>query len=157
MLGIQQFLDGKKANMSAGWMFAGAIYLMMTGATVNPETGDIVMLSNGEGQMATILTALSVGLATLRASNTKIQKALKAAAPVLIGTLAVGVGMAGCAALGVTNPDTGTTPAQDLQEQAVALAALFGPGVAATVSIASGVALNAATVLGQMMDNKATS
>lgn len=152
MTGITQFLSGKKANLSAGWMFAGAVALLMSGAMVNTETGEIV-LQNGEGGLAAILTALSVALATLRASNTKIQAALaKVTIPVIaFGGLALY--MVGCATLGQTDPLTGETFAAGIQGEVINLAPLFGPMLSTIIPIVTGSALNIATILGNMMNS----
>ena len=153
MQGITSFLSGKKANMSAGWMFAAALYLLMSGAMVDPETGDIV-LQNGEGGIATLLTALSVALATLRASNSKIIAAINGKATLILGAVALGLYMIGCATLGQTNPATDQTFAADIQAEVITLVPLFGPVLSTLIPIATGSLLNIATILGQMMEPK---
>lgn len=153
MTGITQFLSGKKANMSAGWMFAGAVYLLMNGAMVDTDTGEIV-LQNGEGGLAAILTAVSVALSTQRAALAKIVKVTNGVAPMIIGALLIGGYIVGCAAFGQTNPATGNTFGQDLQNEVLNLAPLFGPVLSTVIPLVTGTALNAATILGQMMDAK---
>lgn len=149
---ITQFLSGKKANMSAGWMFAGAVALLMNGAQVNTETGEIV-LSAGNGEMATMLAAFSVALATLRASIAKIAQQFNSAAPLIIGTGLLGLYMVGCATLGETNPATGETFAAGIQLEVTNLAPLFGPVLSTIIPIVTGSLLNVATILGQMMNS----
>lgn len=152
MTAITQFLSGKKANLSAGWMFATAVFLLMSGAQVDQDTGEII-LSNGEGGLAAILTALSVALATQRAAISKLSEALKGAAPALIGLSVVGLYMVGCATLGHTNPETGETFAAGIQGEVVNLAPLFGPILSTIIPIITGSALNIATILGQMKES----
>ncbi len=152
MTGVKNFMSGKKANMSAGWMFAGAVALLMNGAMVNPETGEII-LSSGDGQLAALLTSLSVGLATLRASIAKIAQNLSLSAPMILGGLVLGFYAVGCSTLGNIDPNTGQTFAAGIQNEIVNLVPLFGPVLSTIIPIATGGILNIATILGQMMDS----
>ncbi len=152
MAGITQFLSGKKANLSAGWMFAAAVFLLMSGAQVDQDTGEII-LSNGEGGVAAILTALSVALATQRAAITKLTNALKGVTVPLIGLAAATIYMVGCATLGDTNPATGQTFAAGIQDEVTNLAPLFGPVLSTIIPLATGSILNLATIIGQMLES----
>lgn len=149
MVGLKQFLSGKKANISAGWMFAGAVAMLMNGAVVT-EAGDIVM-QGGSGEMAAIFTAFSVALATMRAAIAKL------ATQIAIPALAMCVYMVGCATLGQTNPTTGNTFATDIQGEIVNVSPLFGPLLSTLVPIATGSLLNIATIIGQMMEGNSAS
>ncbi len=152
MTGITSFMSGKKANMSAGWMFAGAVALLMNGAQVNTDSGEII-LGAGNGEMAAILTALSVGLATLRASIAKIADSLSLNAPLFVGGILVGFYAIGCSTLGNVDPNTGQTFATGIQGEVTNLAPLFGPVLSTIIPIFTGSALNIATILGQMMES----
>lgn len=152
MLGVKNFLDGKKANISAGWMFAGAVALLMNGAMVNTETGEII-LQNGDGEMAALLTAISVALATQRAAISKLMKAVQAAGVPLLMFGAMALYMVGCASLGNTNPNTGNTFGADIQGEIINLAPLFGPGLSAIIPLLTGTALNLATIIGQALES----
>ncbi len=152
MTGITQFLSGKKANMSAGWMFAGAVALLMNGAQVNTDTGEIV-LASGNGEMAAMLTAFSVALATLRASIAKIAAQFTLNAPLIVGSLLVGLYAVGCTTLGNIDPATGETFATGIQGEVLNLAPLFGPVLSTIIPIVTGSALNIATILGNMIDS----
>ena len=150
MTGITQFLSGKKANLSAGWMFAGAVALLMSGAQVDTDTGEIV-LTAGNGEMAAMLTAFSVALATLRASIAKIATQFASNTPIIIGGIIFGIYAVGCATLGITDPATGEPFSAGIQGEIVNLAPLFGPALSTIIPLVTGSALNIATILGQMM------
>ena len=152
MTGITKFMSGKKANFGAGWMFAGAVALLMTGAQVNTETGEII-LNAGNGETAAILTAFSVALSTLRASIAKIAAQFQLNAPVIIGGLLLGGYAVGCASLGNIDPSTGDTFAAGIQGEVINLAPLFGPVLSTIIPIVTGTTLNIATILGQMMNS----
>ena len=146
MTGVKQFLSGKKANFGAGWMFAGAVAMLMNGAVVT-EAGDIVM-QGGSGEMAAVLTAFSVALSTLRASIAKI------AAQMALPAIAIGFYAVGCATLGETNPNTGNTFSADIQGEILEVSPLFGPVLSTIIPIVTGTGLNLATILGQMFEAK---
>lgn len=152
---ITQFMSGKKANMSAAWMFAGAVALLMNGAQVNTETGEII-LNSGNGEMATLLTALSVALATLRASISKIAVQFAKNAPIIIGGTLMGLYAVGCATLGDIDPNTGQPFSEGIQNEIVSLAPLFGPVLSTIIPIVTGSALNIATIIGQMMSSSSS-
>lgn len=155
MLGVKNFMSGKKANLSAGWMFAGAVALLMNGAMVDPDTGEII-LSSSDGQLAALLTSLSVGLATLRASIAKIAQNLPSSVPMILGGLVLGFYAVGCSTLGNIDPNTGETFAAGIQDEIVNLVPLFGPVLSTIIPIATGGILNIATILGQMMNSNSS-
>lgn len=112
---LNKWLDGKKTNLISAWVFCGALYMAMNGI--------------GDDQLSAIMATVATLAATMRASVAKVG----AIVPFMI----VGVGaslflLGGCAALGVIDPASGTSPAQDIVLATGETAALFGT-VAGTV------------------------
>ena len=116
---LNDALSGKKSYFIATWAFCGALYMWMNGI--------------GDAESQAILGTVAAGLATLRAGITKN------GAAVLIVAVTAGFFLTGCASLGVVDPATGTSPAQDIVTSVGEVASLFGPvaGTAVPIGIAS--------------------
>lgn len=126
-------LKGKKTNLISAWAFCGALYMWMNGI--------------GEVESAAILGTVATLAAAMRAGIAKNGNA------VLI--LAVGASfmfLGGCAALGVADPATGTSPAEDIVAAAGTAAALFGPVVGTAVPVGIGSILSILIALGKSKD-----
>ena len=124
-------LQGKKTNFVSAWAFCGALYMWMNGL--------------GEAEVAATLATVSTLAATLRAGIAKNGNA------VLIVTAGLSmIFLVGCASLGVIDPATGTSPAQDIITAAGETAALFGPVIGAAVPVGLATVLSIIIALGRV-------
>ncbi len=134
---ITAWLDGKKTNLVSAWVFCGALYMAMNGI--------------GDDQLNALMATVATLAATMRAAQTKAAGLV----PVLVGGLAVSLLMlGGCASLGMIDPATGTSPAQDIVQAAGETAALFGPVIGAAVPIGLASLLSIIIALGKVEDEE---
>ena len=117
---LMKALKGKKTNLIAAWAFCGALFMWMNGF--------------GEAEVSATLATVAALAASLRAGIAKNGTAM-----VIICGCASLFLLGGCAALGLIDPATGTSPAQDIVVAAGETAALFGPaiGIAVPIGLAS--------------------
>ena len=131
---ITVWLKGKKTNLISIWAFAGALYMWMNGI--------------GEPEQQAILGTVAAGLAALRAGINKNGTAAAMIACATAGLFLLG----GCAALGMVDPATGTSPAQDIVAGVSETAALFGPVAGTAVPIGLASLLTVLIALGKVKD-----
>ncbi len=149
MNGIAAFTSGKKTNLTAGWAFAAAVYMFMSGVQVDPE--GIISLPDNSQMFGTLLAFLSVITATSRAATAKLEALVRKNGTkmlflTLLPTLLIVVG---CVGLGQTNPDTGNLISEDITTEITNLVSVFSPAIAGAVSVGVGSLLNLATLLGK--------
>ncbi len=134
---IQAWLKGRKTYITSAVIFVGALAAVMNGW--------------GDAQINAFAVALATAVATMRAgiekSGSQVPKIIIVA---LIGFLFLG----GCAALGQVDPETGTSPAQDIVAALAEGASLFGPVVGTAVPTAAATVLAVLIALGKVEDSE---
>ena len=131
---LQAALVGKKTNLISAWAFCGALFMWMNGI--------------GDVEQQAILGTVAALAASLRAGIAKNG----AAAVLIIGASASFFLLGGCAALGVVDPATGTSPAQDIVAASAETAALFGPVAATAVPVGLASLLSVIIALGRVSE-----
>lgn len=132
---IQKWLKGRKTYIVSAAIFVGGLAAVMNGW--------------GDAQINAFAVALATAISTMRAgiekSGSQVPKVIIVA---LIGFLFLG----GCAALGQVDPESGTSPAQDIVAALAEGTSLFGPAVGTAVPLAAASILSIIIALGKVGD-----
>ncbi len=129
---LNSWLSGKKTNILSAWGFCGALFMVMNGY--------------GDDQISVLLATVATLAATGRAA---IKKSNGVVPFLIIGSMAGLFLFNGCASLGVVDPATGTSPAQDIVAAAGTGAALFGPVIGTAVPLGLASVLSILIALGK--------
>ena len=130
---VREALKGKKTNLISAWAFCGALYMWMNGI--------------GEAEQQAILATVAALAASMRAGMARNM-------PVFLvgGIVASVMFLGGCATLGIIDPATGTSPAQDLVTAITPIAGLFGPIIGTAVPLGLASLLSIIITLGKVKD-----
>lgn len=136
----RQALRGRKTNIMASIMFVYALAAVLNG------WGD-AEVSAGIGAMGAAFAALRAGVNKNNGGSTARLIVVCVLCMFLLG---------GCAALGTVDPETGTSPAQDIVAAIASGASLFGPAVGTAVPTAAAAILMAIIAFGKVDDGTST-
>ncbi len=134
--GLQKALEGKKTNLISAWAFCGALFMWMNGL--------------GEAEVSATLATVAALAASMRAGLARNGGA------VALVAITAGFFLVGCATLGVIDPATGTSPAQDIVAGTAEALAPFGVGVGTAVPLALAGILSIVIALGKVKNSGAS-